>query len=221
MFLDVVDVLMLAPQAPYVWGSGVASMQHSTCTRTLPYRRGGAGDAVKLIGSRREPQRVDLGDAVSRPPRGSDRRLPGDRPDAELFYRLGYDSGMIMYGAAEPEFSVRAWLSGAEVRMVPQLRVEHALKPTAERQAFIRSVRLDMVCNGLRFGLLYASEAGALQLLRYYSLKFPNLFDEALARVQSSDVWGRRAHLKAELPRPFPWFVEHLNLKDQAGGEIT
>jgi len=161
-------------------------------------------------------------DPVARPREVQIAACPATVLTRELFHRLGgYDSGMIMYGAAEPEFSVRAWLSGADVTIIPELRVEHAFKPTAERQAFIRSVRLDMVCNGLRFGLLYASEAGALQLLRYYSLKFPNLFDEALARVRASDVWSRRAQLEAELPRWFPWFVEHFNLKDQADGEIT
>jgi glycosyltransferase involved in cell wall biosynthesis len=139
----------------------------------------------------------------------------------ELFIRLGgYDDGLVMYGSAEPEFSVRAWLSGVEVILVPELTVAHRFKPPQERVAFVRAMRPHMVSNGLRFGLLYADEAGALQLLRYYALKFPNLFQEALATVQRSDVWARRAQLSAELPRDFSWFVEHFNLKDQAGGEI-
>jgi glycosyltransferase involved in cell wall biosynthesis len=139
----------------------------------------------------------------------------------DLFTRLGgYDDGLIMYGAAEPEFSVRAWLSCAEIILVPALRVAHRFKPPQERAAFVRDMRQHMVRNGLRFGLLYASEAGALQLLRYYSLKFPNLFAGALAAVQRSDVWDRRARLQAELPRQFSWFVDHFKLRDQAGGEI-
>lgn len=140
----------------------------------------------------------------------------------ELFIRLGgYDSGMVMYGAAEPEFSVRAWLSGAEIVVVPQLTVAHRFKPRQERRDFVRQVRQDMVCNGLRFGLLYSSQAGAMQLLRYYALMFPHLFQPALAQVQRSDVWERRAQLRAQLPRDFTWFVEHFNLKDQAGGDIA
>jgi glycosyltransferase involved in cell wall biosynthesis len=139
----------------------------------------------------------------------------------ELFQQLGgYDDGMRMYGAAEPEFSLRAWLSGAEVMLIPELRVEHKFKPRDERDAFIREVRPHMVHNGLRFGLLYANEAGALQLLRYYSLKFPNLFQSAMAAVERSDVWSRRAQLEAELKRPFSWFVDHFGLKDQVGEEI-
>jgi hypothetical protein len=127
---------------------------------------------------------------------------------------------MIMYGAAEPEFSLRAWLSGAEVILVPQLLVEHRFKPQQERVAFIRGVREYMVSNSLRFGLLYADEDGALQLLRYYALKFPNLFPRALAIVERSDVWDRRAQLEATLTRPFSWFVDHFGLRDTAGGDI-
>lgn len=139
----------------------------------------------------------------------------------DLFGRLGgYDDGMIMYGAAEPEFSLRAWLSGAEVILVPQLLVEHRFKPQQERLAFIRAVREHMVCNSLRFGLLYADEAGALQMLRYYALKFPNLFQRALAIVNASDVWARRAHLDATLARPFSWFIDHFGVTDTAGGDI-
>lgn len=139
----------------------------------------------------------------------------------DLFNRLGgYDDGMIMYGAAEPEFSLRAWLYGAEVMLVPQLLVEHRFKPPDERVAFVRSVREHMVCNSLRFGLLYADEDGAFQLLRYYALKFPNLFQQALATVERSDVWSRRAELEAMLARPFSWFIDHFGLKDKAGGEI-
>lgn len=139
----------------------------------------------------------------------------------DLFNRLGgYDDGMIMYGAAEPEFSVRAWLSGAEVILVPQMLVEHRFKPPQERLAFVRAMRKPMVCNSLRFGLLYADEDGALQMLRYYALKFPNLFQQALAMVNGSDVWARREHLESTLARPFSWFVDHFGLTDTAGGEI-
>jgi polypeptide N-acetylgalactosaminyltransferase len=132
----------------------------------------------------------------------------------------GYDDGMVMYGAAEPEFSVRLWLSGAEILLLPELRVEHRFKPREERIAFVRAMREHMVANALRFGLLYVGEAGSLQLLRYYSLKFPLLFEPALAAVESSDVWERRAFLERTLARPFSWFVEHFGLKDQLDGEL-
>jgi glycosyltransferase involved in cell wall biosynthesis len=139
----------------------------------------------------------------------------------ELFDRIGgYDDGMKMYGAAEPEFSVRAWLTGAEIMLVPQLVVNHRFKPRTERVAFLRERRQNLVHNSLRFGLLYSSEAGAMQLLRYYAKKFPDHFAAAVSDVDKSDVWQRRDQLQQELKHDFPWYVEHFQLKDQAGGEI-
>jgi glycosyltransferase involved in cell wall biosynthesis len=160
-------------------------------------------------------------DKVDRPQPVQIAACPSTVLTRDVFNRLGgYDDGMIMYGAAEPEFSVRAWLSGVEVILVPEIGVEHAFKPRDVRQKFIDAARQHMVHNGLRFGLLYQSEAGALQLLRYYSLKFPNLFQAALTTVQESDVWERRALLEAELKHPFAWFVDRFGVKDQSGGEI-
>jgi glycosyltransferase involved in cell wall biosynthesis len=136
----------------------------------------------------------------------------------ELFERVGgYDSGMLLYGSAEPEFSVRAWLAGASIVALPELRVEHRFKPVEERRSFIREVRPCMVHNALRFGLLYLNELGSMQMLRYYSLKFPNLFHTALQTVSTSDVWTRRAELERGLPRPFSWFVDRFGLRDQSG----
>jgi len=135
-----------------------------------------------------------------------------------LFQQLGgYDEGMRLYGAAEPEFSLRAWLSGAELVLLPTLRVEHRFKPRRERQEFMSEVRPFMVHNSLRFGLLYLSEEGCLQLLRYHARKFPNLFDDAIRMVEASDVWRRRAMLERRLERPFSWFVQRFDLRDQSG----
>ena len=138
-----------------------------------------------------------------------------------LFERLGgYDPGMLIYGAAEPEFSLRAWLHGAEILIHPGLRVEHCFKPKAEREAFIGEVRPYMVHNSLRFGLLYLSETGCFQLLRYQARKFPNLFPAAIRMVEDSDVWARREALERERQRPFEWFVQRFDLRDQIGGDI-
>ncbi|MGO8882961.1 MAG: glycosyltransferase [Streptosporangiaceae bacterium] len=159
--------------------------------------------------------------AVERPTEVQVAACPATALTRELFNRIGgYDDGMIMYGAAEPEFSIRAWLSGAEIILLPGLRVEHRFKPPDERIAFIRGMREHMVANGLRFGLLYSDELGAMQLLRYYSLKFPNLFEKAVAKVADSDVWTRRSQLQETLTRPFSWFVDHFGLTDSLGGSL-
>lgn len=139
----------------------------------------------------------------------------------ELFHRLGgYDSGMILYGAGEPELSIRAWLQGADVMVVSNLLVEHEFKSKDVLGEFFNEVRPFWIHNCIRFGFLYLSELGCMQMLRYYSLQFPELFPDALRRVNESDVWQRRAQLEAQQQRSFEWLVEYFGMKDQAGGEI-
>ncbi|MGA7815775.1 glycosyltransferase [Caballeronia sp.] len=139
----------------------------------------------------------------------------------ELFNRLGgYDSGMILYGAGEAEFSIRAWLQGADVMVVGDLLVEHEFKPKDVLANFIDEVRSFWIHNCIRFGFLYLSELGCMQMLRYYSLQYPELFSEALHRVNESDVWQRRAFLEEHQRRPFQWLVDYFGMKNQAGGEI-
>lgn len=138
----------------------------------------------------------------------------------DLFDKLGgYDEAMIMYGAGEPEFSVRAWLHGAEVHAVPDLEIRHEFKTRDELSKFLAGVRPFWVHNCIRFGLLYLSEAGCMQLLRYYSRASP-FFQNALKMIEKSDVWERRAYLEKQRQRSFDWFVSYFGLKNQVGGEI-
>ena len=139
----------------------------------------------------------------------------------DLFERLGgYDPGMLLYGAGEPEFSVRAWLYGAEIRAAPGLEVRHEFKRQGEFSRFLESVRLYWVHNCIRFGLLYLSELSCMQLLRYHARGFPTVFQTALAMVDRSNVWKRRAFLERNRMRSFDWFVGRFALKNLVGGEI-
>jgi glycosyltransferase involved in cell wall biosynthesis len=139
----------------------------------------------------------------------------------ELFIRLGgYDSGMLIYGAAEPELSVRAWLCGAEILAIPDFLVEHHFKPKIERVSFLSQIGRHVLHNKLRFGLLYLSESASLQLIRYFTCRFPALAEDALRMVASSDVWSRRRVLEKKRRRTFEWFVESFGITDAAGREI-
>ena len=138
-----------------------------------------------------------------------------------LFDRLGgYDGGMLVYGAGEPEFSVRAWLHGAEIQIVGGLEVEHRFKPENEMLDFIGTVRNFWVHNCIRFGLLYLSELGSFQLLAYYAQAFPQILPDALAMVDQSDVWERRAFLESQRERSFKWFVQRFGVTDELGRQI-
>jgi glycosyltransferase involved in cell wall biosynthesis len=139
----------------------------------------------------------------------------------ELFERIGgYDAGMLYYAAAEPEFSLRAWLAGAEVVAVPALEVAHRFKPREERASFLAGMRPYMTHNSLRFGALYLSERAFLQLLRYFTIKFPRDIRRALELFEESDVWQRKAQLEARLVRGFDWFAERFGVRDEAGQRI-
>jgi glycosyltransferase involved in cell wall biosynthesis len=138
-----------------------------------------------------------------------------------LFVKLGgYDHGMRLYAAAEPEFGVRAWLAGAEILALPELEVAHRFKERDALDLFIDDLRPSMVHNSLRFGVLYLSDAAILQMLRYYAFRYPDELPEALEMLQQSDVWERRAQLERTLARTFDWFLDRFELRDQDGGEI-
>jgi glycosyltransferase involved in cell wall biosynthesis len=138
-----------------------------------------------------------------------------------LFEQIGgYDQGMLLYGAGEPEFSVRAWLTGAEIVCTPTLEVQHRFKPRDERKAFLQDIQLFTLYNRLRFGLLYLGELASLQMLRYFSMRYPVLSQKAFDLVEESDVWQRKAFLKDRLIHPFDWFIHRFGLKDQIGHHI-
>jgi glycosyltransferase involved in cell wall biosynthesis len=146
---------------------------------------------------------------------------PGTVLAKSLFDEIGgYDSGMIMYGAAEPEFSVRAWLTGAEVVCVPDLKVSHTFKNKTQLNRHIRELRLFMVHNCLRFGLLYLGRLASLQMMRHLTLTFPLYAKRAFCLLNESDVWDRKEFLDNTLRHDFNWFVDRFELKDQGGLEI-
>jgi GT2 family glycosyltransferase len=139
----------------------------------------------------------------------------------DLFHKIGgYDPGMLFYGAGEAEFSVRAWLCGAEIHSLPEVEVQHEFKPRPAFLTHMARIRPYWVHNCLRFGLLYLSELGCMQLLRYYARAFPAYFQPALERLEEGDLWARRRQIEQRQERPFAWFVEHFAMKNQMGGEI-
>jgi glycosyltransferase involved in cell wall biosynthesis len=140
----------------------------------------------------------------------------------DLFDRIGgYDEGMLLYAAAEPEFSLRAWLSGAEIVCLPDLEVCHRFKPESERDAFLESARPYMIHNSLRFGIIYLDEARAFQMLRHFAMIYPMQVQQAYRLLLESAVWERRSGLAGQLTRSFAWFVERFDLRDQIGAELA
>lgn len=77
-----------------------------------------------------------------------------------------------------------------------------------------------MIHNNLRFGLLYLSDNAAIQMLRHFSMLFPDQFPKAIKKVRNSDVWERKSFLEKTLKFRFNWFVNFFNLKDQVNQDI-
>ena len=141
---------------------------------------------------------------------------------SDLFRRIGgYDTAMPIYGAAEPEFSVRLWLSGAEIVSVPDLILQHRFRPAAERRPFLDAIGRVQVQNYLRFGLLYLDQPRAARLFRYYARSAPQFFETAMRYVWTGEVWHRRNLLQQRLPVSFASFVQRFGLAgaDSQSGE--
>ena len=132
---------------------------------------------------------------------------------ASLFLRVGgYDTGMPVYGASEPEFSVRLWLHGAEIVQCPDVVLTHRFRPATEQRPFFQRINALLVQNYLRFGLLYLDEAGVARLVRHYMRQSPDCCRRALDTLALSDIWARRRHLKERLTHDFCWYACRFRL---------
>jgi glycosyltransferase involved in cell wall biosynthesis len=138
-----------------------------------------------------------------------------------LFDRIGgYDEGMLHYGGFEPEFSVRAWCSGAEVVLAPGIEIAHRFKPKHERVAFVAFARTAIVHNCLRFGVAYLPEPMILEMVRLHASEFPDHIQAALRLLEPRGAWRRREELAESLAHGFEWFVDRFGLRDQVGRPI-
>jgi GT2 family glycosyltransferase len=136
----------------------------------------------------------------------------------DLFRRAGgYDTAMPIYGAAEPEFSVRLWLYGAEILCLPDLVLQHRFRPASERQPFLDAIARISLYNYLRFGMLYLDQQRIVQMLHYYSEQSPKHFPEALRSLSTGEVWQRRRLLEERLPARFASYVERFGIRDSFG----
>ncbi len=136
----------------------------------------------------------------------------------ETFSRVGgYDAGMIIYGAAEPEFSLRAWLSGVRIEACPSHVVRHRFKTHEQRRTFIKAVRPFLIHNNLRFGLLYLDRVLALEMIRHLCQKFPSHAARALKLLAAGDLDERRRFLESHLTHDFNWFANRFQLANQIG----
>jgi glycosyltransferase involved in cell wall biosynthesis len=132
--------------------------------------------------------------------------------NAGLFRKLGgYDLGLPLYGAAEPEFSVRLWLSGCEIKAVPELRLLHYFKTRPRHLAFLERIEEVLVRNCIRFGLLYLDHPRAIRMLKFYAARrSQNHFRKVLHDVVQRGVWQHRERLKSILKYDFEAYLRRF-----------
>jgi hypothetical protein len=139
----------------------------------------------------------------------------------DLFERIGgYDEGMLYYGGGEPEFSVRAWMHGAEIVLLKELEVSHHFRRGKELDRFLDDVRPWAVHNRIRFGLLYLSDAGREELLSYYEGEYPELIEEVLHALDEDALWARRVELEERREHGFDWFVQRFDVRTESGNYL-
>jgi len=131
----------------------------------------------------------------------------------ELFCDLGgYDTAMPVYGAAEPEFSIRLWRSGALIIACPDLVLKHRFRPQDERKPFLRQVESIQVHNYLRFGMIYLNDPEQEEMLKYWRIHAPGCFGKAFEKVIAGDAKSRRVHLDEVLPYDFDWYKRFFEI---------
>jgi glycosyltransferase involved in cell wall biosynthesis len=134
----------------------------------------------------------------------------------DLFMKLGgFDTAMPVYGAAEPEFSLRLWLYGAQVKNVPDLVFHHRFRPSEERKPFLDQINLIQVKNYLRFGLLYLGKHQITEMLKYWEQSNPSLFYRALNELNQREIMQRRIYLKNNLTYNLEWFKKRFMLHNK------
>jgi GT2 family glycosyltransferase len=118
----------------------------------------------------------------------------------------GFDEGLIRWGGADVELSLRLWSLGYECMLIPSIRVGHLFRSrlpySLPRHAYPH--------NLLRIASIHLSEhrlARVAEELR----RWPS-FAGALARFVASDAWRRRDELRSRRRHDDEWFCKRFGI---------
>jgi GT2 family glycosyltransferase len=145
------------------------------------------------------------------PPQGNEPHPVGLAPGCLLAMRRnvfqatgGFDDGMILWGMEDSELSLRLWLLGYELRLIPSVEVAHLFR---EKHPY----RIDWSCvihNMLRVAFCHFHEKRIERVVG--ALKRYRDFARALSLFAQSDVLLRRQSLERERVRDDQWFFERF-----------
>jgi glycosyltransferase involved in cell wall biosynthesis len=116
----------------------------------------------------------------------------------------GFDDGMMLWGMEDSELSLRLWLLGYELQLVPSVDVAHLFR----RQ---HPYTIDWTCvihNMLRVAFCHFNTdrvQGVIEALKGY-----RDFSAALVLLARSDVQARRQFLEVQRRRDDDWFFQRF-----------
>jgi GT2 family glycosyltransferase len=118
----------------------------------------------------------------------------------------GFDPGMRQLGGNDNELSLRLWLLGYELLIVPRVEVGHLFRTTIPFDATWAAV----VHNRLRTAFVHFGRERIERVVR--ALREYASFPIGLAMAVEGDPFARRAHLLAERRRTDDWFFEFFGM---------
>lgn len=123
---------------------------------------------------------------------------------SEMFFGLGgYDESLPFYGAAEVEFSWRAWLSGGHIALAPGWVVGHRFRTANERGRRLGPIEAIVRLNYLRLAAYYLPPPLLACTLEHYARQAPATRRALDAELERGDLWRRRDALRRRLRHPF------------------
>lgn len=188
---------------------------HAPLLEALDDRRvGAAGPAISVLG---QPERIGFGMRVTGPNLGvawleARGRSPYPVPilggaflamRREVFQESGgFDPGLIRWGGNDLELSLRLWLLGYELRVVPQAEVAHLFRTRHPYPVGWTAV----LHNLLRVAFVHFNPERIKRVLAVFQ---PHRdLAAAVAMNVESDVWSRRAALSGQRRRDDNWFFD-------------
>lgn len=118
----------------------------------------------------------------------------------------GFDQMLIRYGVEDLELSLRLWLLGYELWLVPAVNVEHEFHDQIPYEVDWQTV----LHNRLRMAFLHFTNSRRLRVLDALK-EYPD-FEAALALVSKSDAALQRSELEYRRKHDDDWFFQRFGL---------
>lgn len=124
----------------------------------------------------------------------------------DYLLKIGAFDAIRTYGMEDTELSIRTWLLGGTVRVVPDSEVAHRFKESAQYVVDWG----DFLYNRLRVAVLHFDDP-ILKRLHAHFEAYPD-YSQAMALLSDSDVWVRRDALRAQRRHDGKWFCERFEV---------